>query len=145
MAKTNKNEQLIAKLGLWIILPINLLLMLTQSERDVLNTLRHLESIGTKCVSLSLLRLYTGLNVKTIQAALNNLETLGVITKGSSCKVGTYYRVRYEKFGAALKALNQEKNPVERLRIADKFRGTALAKNKALIAEYERTQFDNSI
>ena len=138
----NKNEKTLLDLGLYVALPINLQLLFTQSERDVLNTLRHLSNIGTTCVSLSLLRVYTGLSGKTIQGALNNLETLGVISKGAVCKAGTYYTILYKRFGSALKQLNQERNPVERLRLADKFRGDALAKNSGLIKELEKTQFD---
>ena len=137
----NKNEKKILELGLYVALPINLQLLLTQSERDVLNTLRHLDNIGTSCASLSLLRLYTGLSGKTIQCALRNLETLGVISKGAVCKAGTHYQVLYKRLGSALMQLNQEKSPVGRLRLADKFRGS-LANNASLIKEFENTEFD---
>ena len=137
----NNNEKRILELGLYVALPINLQLLLTQSERDVLNTLRHLDNIGTRCASLSLLRLYTGLSGKTIQGALRNLEKLGVISKGAVCKAGTHYQVLYKRLGSALIQLNQEKSPVERLRLADKFRG-ALANNASLINEFKNTEFD---
>lgn len=139
----NKNEKTLIKLGLYVICPINLQLLLTQSERDVLNTLRHLNNIGTRFVSLSLLRLYTGLCIKTIREALTNLEVLGVISKGAICKAGTCYQILYKRFGAALKELNQERNPVKRLRIADRFRG-ALAKNEGVIKEFEKTEFNSA-
>ena len=142
MRTLSKNEQKVIDLGFYVAVPINLQILLTQSERDVLNSIRHLKSIGTRCISLSLLRVYTGLSGKTIQLALYNLIALGVLSKGAVCKSGTYYDVVYKKLYMALKRLRQERNPIERLRIADSFRGNALAIHKGVISEYTNSQFD---
>jgi len=142
MTALSKNEKTLLGLGLYVSLPINAQVLFTQSERDVLNTIRHLNNIGTRPISLSLFRIYTGLSDRTIRDAIKSLLTLGVIDKVSVCKAGTYYKVLYKKFGGAIKLLNLERNPVSRLRLADSLRGAGHEINGSLIREYENSEFD---
>lgn len=136
------NEEMLRELGVYVVFPINLQLLLTQSERDVLNTIRHFHCLGHKAISTTLLRVYTGLGERTIQRALDSLISLKVLKRGKICKAGTHYDVLYKTFGPLVKRLNNERNPIERLRIADDFRGIGNEIHKSLIQEFENSSFD---
>ena len=75
----SKGEQFLLDSGLYVSLPINMQILFTQSERDVLNTIRHLNNIGQTAISFSLLSIYTGLTDKTIKKAVDSLKRLEVI------------------------------------------------------------------
>ena len=145
MAAINNNEKKLLELGLYVSLPINAQVLFTQSERDVLNTIRHLNNIGKRPISLSLFRVYTGLSDRTIRCALKSLLELGFIERGSVCKSGTYYKVLFKRFGGAIMRLNSERNPISRLRLADTLRGVGHEINGSLIKEFENTEFDTKV
>ena len=138
-----KGEQFLLDSGLYVALPINMQILFTQSERDVLNTIRHLNNIGQIAISFSLLSIYTGLTDKTIKKAVDSLKRLEVIEVLNTCKVGTIYKVNYKVFNNIIVDLNNEFNPIERLRIADRFRGEEHELHGKMIERYTMSEFDS--
>ena len=102
----SKGEKFLLDSGLYVALPINMQILFTQSERDVLNTIRHLNNIGQTAISFSLLSIYTGLTDKTIKKAVDSLKRLEVIEVLNTCKVGTIYKVNYKVFNNIIVDLN---------------------------------------
>ena len=114
-------------------MPINLTIVLTPSESAVLNIIRHCNNIQTRVMSLSLFEVMSGMTENTVKKALNSLKRLNLIEKGAVCKAGTYYSINYKTLYTLIWRLNAERNPVERMRIADSFRGEDDAINTKLI------------
>lgn len=140
--RTRKWEEEMAELGLYIQMPINLTIVLTPSESAVLNIIRHCNNIQTRVMSLSLFEVMSGMTENTVKKALKSLQRLNLIEKGAVCKAGTYYSINYKTLYALIKRLNKERNPVERMRIADTFRGEDDAINTKLIAKYSNSPFN---
>ena len=136
-----KGEQFLLDSGLYVALPINMQIRFTQIERDVFNTIRH--NIGQTAISFSLLSIYTGLTDKTIKKAIDSLKRLEIIEVLNTCKVGTIYKVNYKVFNNIIVDLNNEFNPIERLRIADRFRGEGYELHSKTIERYTGSEFDN--
>lgn len=132
----NKGEKYLLDLGLYVSLPINLQILLNQSERDILNSIRHCNNVGEKYISLSSFELMTGLTDKTIRKARDRLITMEFITQGDISKSGTHYEINYDKLCNAIAKLNSIKLPIDRLREVDNIRGngnelyTKLIENK---------------
>lgn len=143
-AKDNisRGEQHILNKGLFVAVPINLLIVLKQSERDVLTVIRHMNNIGKPIISYSLFRLYTGQTDKTVREAIKSLERMGIVEVGKVCKKGTRYSVNYKVLNNILDDLYEEGNPVKRLEIADRFRGVGYELNSTLIRDYKDSEFD---
>ena len=139
----NKGEKFLLDLGLYVALPINAQVLFTQSERDVLNTIRHLSNIGHTAISISLLSVYTGLIDKTIKKAVDSLKRLEVIEVLNVCKAGTRYKINYKVLNNTIAKLNQEFNPVKRLQMADLFRGEGYELHSKLIEAYTGSEFDD--
>ena len=139
----SKGEQFLLDSGLYVSLPINMQILFTQSERDVLNTIRHLNNIGQTAISFSLLSIYTGLTDKTIKKAVDSLKRLEVIEVLNVCKAGTRYKINYKVLNNTIAKLNQEFNPVKRLQMADQFRGEGHELHSKMIETYKDTEFDN--
>ena len=118
----SKGEQVIIDLGLYVALPINLQILLDQSERDVLNSLRHCYNVGQEFVSLSVLALMTGLGEKTIRKARDKLIDMGVLKKGVVCGLGTHYPIDYSRLCSALIELNNEPDPLKRKELSKQLR-----------------------
>lgn len=137
-----KGEKHILDKGLYVATPLNLLIVLTQSERDVLTVIRHLNNLGKPIISYSLFRLYTGLTDKTVKGAIESLRNMGVVEKTKVCKKGTRYKVDYKVLNGILDDLYDEGNPVRRLELADRFRGEGNELHKVLIRDYKDTEFD---
>lgn len=140
--KTRKGEEKLAELGLYIQMPINLTVVLTPSESAVLNIIRHCNNIQTRVMSLSLFEVMSGMTENTVKKALTSLQKMELIEKGAVCKAGTYYSINYKTLYTLIWRLNKERNPVERMRIADSFRGEDDAINTKLIAKYTNSPFD---
>ncbi len=140
--RTRKGEEKLAELGLYIQMPINLTIVLTPSESAVLNIIRHCNNIQTRVMSLSLFEVMSGMTENTVKKALNSLKRLNLIEKGAVCKAGTYYSINYKTLYTLIRQLNAERNPVERMRIADNFRGEDDAINTKLIAKYSNSPFN---
>ena len=141
--RTRKAEDAMADLGLYVQMPINLTILLTPSECAVLNIIRHCNCINSRVMSLSLFEVLTGMTENTVKKALTSLQRMKLIDKGVVCKAGTYYSINYKTLWTIIKQLNDERNPIERMRIADAFRGEGDAIHTRLIAKYTNTAFDN--
>ena len=139
----SKGEQFLLDSGLYVAFPINMQILFTQSERDVLNTIRHLNNIGQTAISFSLLSIYTGLTDKTIKKAVDSLKRLEVIEALNTCKAGTRYKINYKVLDNTIARLNQEFNPVKRLQMADLFRGEGYELHGKMIERYIGSEFDN--
>ena len=135
-------DELVAQYGYYVCLPINFVIVFTPSELVVLSVVKHCLNIGTKAISLSLLKVWTGLSQNTIKDALTSLLGLDVLSKGKVCKKGTIYTINEKKLARLYMELNKTTSPVERLRIADRFRGEGEALHTGRIAEFENTEFD---
>ena len=140
--KIVKGEQWLLNEGLYVALPINTQILLTQSERDVLHTIRHLSNIGYTAISSSLLSVYTGLTDKPIKRAIDSLKRMKIIESLGVCKDGTRYKVDYMVLNNIIVDLNKEFNPIERLRIADRFRGEGHELHGKTIERYTGSEFD---
>ena len=138
-----KGEQFLLDSGLYVAHPINSQILLTQSECDVLNTIRHLSNIGYTAISSSLMSVYTGLTDKPIKKAIDSLKRMKIIESMGICKDGTRYRIDYKVFNNIIVDLNNEFNPIERLRIADRFRGEGHELHSKTIERYSGSEFDN--
>ena len=141
--KIHKGEQFLLDEGLYVSKPVNLMVLLTPEERDVLDCNRHCCNLGVIYISHSLFRLMTRLHVKTIQRARDSLAEMGFIKKGITCKAGTAYTVDYKVLCNIVKKLNLERNPIRRLEIADEFRGKGREINTQLIKEFTNTEFNS--
>ena len=139
----SNGEQFLLDIGLYVSLPINTQILFTQSERDVLNTIRHLSNIGYTAVSISLLSIYTGLTDKPIKKAIDSLKRMELIEVGKVCKSGTRYIVKYKVLNNIIAELNHEFNPISRLQLADKFRGEGYELHSKMIDKYKDSEFDN--
>lgn len=118
----SKGEQVLIDMGLYVPLPINLQILLDQSERDVLNSLRHCYNMGETFVSASVIALMTGLGEKTVRKARDRLVDIGFLTKGKTCGLGTHYPIEYKKLYTSLLALNNESDPEKRVVLAKEMR-----------------------
>lgn len=142
--KIHKGEQYLLDEGLYVTKPVNLMVLLTPEERDVLDCIRHCCNLGVRYISQSLFRIMTRLHVKTIQRARDSLTEMGFIKKGITCKAGTAYTVEYKVLCNIVKKLNLERNPIRRLEMADEFRGEGHEINTQLIKEYINTEFNST-
>ncbi len=125
----SKGEQVLIDMGLYVPLPINLQILLDQSERDVLNSLRHCYNMGETFVSTSVIASMTNLGEKTIRKARDRLVDMGFLSKGKVCGLGTHYPIEYKRLCSTLLELNKESDPVKRLELAKLFRDKQLNKN----------------
>lgn len=126
----SKGEQVLIDMGLYVPLPINLQILLDQSERDVLNSLRHCYNMGETFVSASVIALMTGLGEKTVRKARDRLVDMGFLTKGKTCGLGTHYPIEYKKLYTSLLTLNNEPDPEKRVALAKEMRDKHLNNNK---------------
>lgn len=126
----SKGEQVLIDMGLYVPLPINLQILLDQSERDVLNSLRHCYNMGETFVSTSVIALMTGLGEKTIRKARDRLVDMGFLSKGKVCGLGTHYPIEYKKLYTSLLMLNNEPDPEKRVALAKEMRDKHLNNNK---------------
>ena len=141
--KIHKGEQYLLDEGLYVTKPVNLMVLLTPEERDILDCIRHCSNLGVRYISHSLFRVMTRLHVKTIQRARDSLTEMGFIKKGITCKAGTAYTVDYKILCNIVKKLNRERNPIRRLEIVDEFRGKGREINTQLIKEFTNTEFNS--
>ena len=141
--KIHKGEQAIIDMGMYVALPINMNLLLTQNERDVLNVIRHCNNNGERFISNSVFRIMTGMAENTIRKARDSLMQLELIEKVKTTTKGTEYKVNFKSLCTMVKKLNEQRNPVKRLRLADELRGKGMEINKQLIEEFRNTEFNN--
>lgn len=140
--KIHKGEQAIIDMGVYVALPINLNILLTQNERDVLNVIRHCNINRERFISNSVFRIMTGMAENTVRKARDSLIRLGIIEKVEITTKGAEYKVNFKNLCTMVKNLNEQRNPVKRLRLADELRGKGMEINNKLIKEYKDTEFD---
>ena len=140
--KIHKGEQALIDMGMYVALPINMNILLTQNERDVLNVIRHCNNNGERFISNSVFRIMTGMAENTIRKARDSLIQLEIIEKVKTTTSGTEYKVNFKSLCTMVKKLNEQRNPVKRLSLADELRGKGMEINKKLIEEFRNTEFD---
>ena len=131
--KITKGEDYLSNQGLFILEPVNNLILLNQNERDIIDIIRHTSLNGWDYISLSSFSVSTGIGERTVQKTLKNLEDMGFITKGKTTSLGTHYEIVYKRFDNAILELNKIKSPMERLIKADELRGAGFEIHKRLI------------
>lgn len=142
-SKISKGEKAILDIGYNISLPVNLNILLTQSERDVLNIIRHRINVKHPHISMSLFSLMTGLSEGTIRRARDSLLDMGIIEASEEgISIGKAYKVKYDILMPMITALNEEKNPVKRLKLADKLRGKGRETHQKLIEKFQSSEFN---
>ena len=103
--------------------PMNLKCVLSQNERDFLESVIHLQSLGKYNTSDLLIMANSGLNSNQITLAKKNLIQLGlleVVTDKSP--LGSRYVVKAETYNQLLRQLNDISNAPQRFETGDKFR-----------------------
>ena len=103
--------------------PMNLKCVLSQNERDFLESVIHLQSLGKYNTSDLLIMANSGLNSNQITLAKKNLIQLGlleVVTDKSP--LGSRYIVKAETYNQLLRQLNDISNAPQRFETGDKFR-----------------------
>ena len=141
--KIHKGEQALIDMGVYVALPINLNILLTQNERDILNVIRHCNNNGERFISNSVFRIMTGMAENTIRKARDSLMQLELIEKVKITTKGTEYKVNFKSLCTMVKKLNEQRNPVKRLRLADELRGKGMEINKKIVDEFKNTEFNN--
>ncbi len=129
MEQKKTYEDYIRELGLYVATPINLYVLFDAQEVAILSCLRHFENLHKPFISISTLKLMTGFSEKSIKKYLSRLKGMNFIEKGTTCKDGTHYSIKYTKLYKAVRELNAERNPYLRYDIANRYRGD----------EYKRT------
>lgn len=137
-----KGEIKFRELGLTLPVPINLMILLTNVESDVLNVIRHAQAFQEKYISDSVIRIQTGHTKRSIKQAKDSLASMGLIKIKKITRRGTEYEIIYGTLCKILRELNKERSPCKRLEIADEFRGEGKSINKGLINEYKGSNFD---
>lgn len=108
---------------LFVKVPINLKCVLSQNERDFLEAVIHLQSLGKYHTSDSLIMANSGLNANQITKAKQNLVLLGLLTTATDKSLqGSRYIVREDTYNMLLKQLNSILTAPERYEFGDRFR-----------------------
>lgn len=140
---SNRPDAAILRLGRFVQMPIDLQILLQPKELAVFNTIRHMSDMQTKTISYSLFTVYTGYDKKTIGSALKSLVNLGLVEAGSVTKDGTIYTIKEKTLYSIIKKLSDTLNPVERMRVVDRFRGEGNEIHTTMIRNYSNTSFDS--
>lgn len=108
---------------LFVKVPINLKSLLSQNERDFLEAVIHLQSLGKRHTSDSLVMANSGLNSNQITGAKRNLITLGLLAvrsnKGSH---GSIYVVNSDRYNTLVEQLNAIQDAPQRFETGDNVR-----------------------
>ena len=124
--ETTKKSQFKCKLEvneLFVKSPINLKCVLSQNERDFIEAVIHLQSLGKYHTSDSLIMANSGLNANQITSAKKNLVQMGLITVASDTSPqGSRYIINEENYNCLLRQLNSIKLAPKRFEFGDKIR-----------------------
>lgn len=122
-AKAGKFKSKLEVNELFVKSPINLKCVLSQNERDFIEAVIHLQSLGRYHTSDSLIMANSGLNANQITAAKRNLVQMGLMTVsvGKSSQ-GSRYVINGENYNRLLKQLNSIQSAPERFEFGDKIR-----------------------
>lgn len=124
--ETTKKSQFKSKLEvneLFVKSPINLKCVLSQNERDFIEAVIHLQSLGKYHTSDTLIMANSGLNANQITLAKKNLVQMGLITVASDkSPQGSRYIINEENYNCLLRQLNSIKLAPKRFEFGDKIR-----------------------
>lgn len=123
---SKKEKKLRSKLKvdtLYIKAPINLKCVLSSTERDLLEAVIHLQTLGRYNTSDSLIMANSGLNSRQITEAKRNLIALDLISIVTDrCPFGSRYKVNEQTYNELLSLLNGLRSAVERFSFGDRYR-----------------------
>lgn len=118
-----KRNDKIARLGQFTTHPIHLYKVITPNEYAFLDYIRHRINNGNYYTANETIEIEMGLKKGvTIRNYKDTLKQLGFIQILSETKKGTQYKILTDNICNIVQLLNNETNPIERLRIADKYR-----------------------
>lgn len=149
MKKKNEKRDILSTKGYYIINPIHLKKVLTTQEYDLFDLIRYENNVSDGYISYSLIQLEINIIQRNLIADVKrNLIKLGFITVVEDNRNrGTKYAVNYPVVANLVEILNNERNSVNRLRIADKYRTergiNSIVDNR--IKKFENTNFDISV
>lgn len=149
MKKKNEKHDVLAECGHYTVNNIHLKKVLTPQEFDFFDLVRYENNISNGYISYSLIQLEIGIIQRNLIAEIKrNLIKLGFISIVDDSRTkGTKYTVNYTIVRDIVQVLNSERNSVNRLRIADKFRIDKGLKSIVgnRITKFENTNFDISV
>lgn len=109
--------------NLFIKAPMNFKCLLSSTERDFLEAVIHLQSLGRYNTSDSLIMANSGLNSRQITEAKRNLVALDLINIViDRCRLGSRYIVKEETYNELVKHLNSIRSAIERFKVGDAYR-----------------------
>jgi hypothetical protein len=109
--------------NLYIKAPMNFKCLLSSTERDFLEAVIHLQSLGRYNTSDSLIMANSGLNSRQISSAKQNLVQMGLIeVADNKSAIGTRYIVKDEVYNTLVQELNAIPTAPERFEYGDMFR-----------------------
>jgi len=92
---------------LFIKSPVNMKCLLSQNERDFLEAVIHLQSMGKIRISDVMIMANSGLNDRQITRAKRNLAALGLLSvESDSRRLGSIYSIDSDKYNRHLDLLN---------------------------------------
>ena len=122
-ASTTGRKSKLEVTELFVKSPINLKCVLSQNERDFLEGVIHLQSLGKYQTSDSLIMANSGLNSTQITNAKKNLVALDLLSVATNKNPqGSRYNINEGTYNRLLHALNAIKNADERFSYGDRFR-----------------------
>jgi hypothetical protein len=102
---------------------MNFKCLLSSTERDFLEAVIHLQSLGRYNTSDSLIMANSGLNSRQITEAKRNLVALDLINIViDRCRLGSRYIVKEETYNELVKHLNSIRSAIERFKVGDAYR-----------------------
>ena len=108
---------------LFVKVPINLKCVLTQNERDFLEAVIHLQSLGKYHTSDSVIMANSGLNSNQITKAKQNLIRLDLLEVATDkSPLGSRYIIKEETYNRLLKQINAITHAPERFEAGDNYR-----------------------
>lgn len=108
---------------LFVKVPINLKCVLTQNERDFLEAVIHLQSLGKYHTSDSVIMANSGLNSNQITRAKQNLIRLDLLEVATDkSPLGSRYVIKEETYNRLLKQINAITHAPERFEVGDNYR-----------------------
>ena len=109
--------------NLFIKAPMNFKCLLSSTERDFLEAVIHLQSLGRYNTSDSLIMANSGLNSRQITNAKRNLVALDLINIViDRCRLGSRYIVKEETYNELVRHLNSIRSAIERFKVGDAYR-----------------------
>lgn len=149
MKKKNEKHDILADIGHYTVNNVHLKKVLTPQEFDLFDLIRYENNVSNGYISYTLIQLEVGIIQRNLIAEIKrNLIKLGFISIVDNNRIkGTKYTVNYTVVRDIVQVLNNERNSVNRLRIADQYRT-----NKGLksivgnrITKFGNTNFDISV